>query len=252
MKVLDLYCCEGGAGMGYRQAGADMVLGVDTGRFGRRYASVGGYLRANVLELELSFLRLFDLIHASPPCQFGTALRFAPNAKGAAGHLNLIPATRALLQASGVPYVIENVAAVKGHLIDPVMLNGFMFGLGATTSAGQRFHLERERWFETSWGLQPPAWAWKAQAPVIGMYGGHVRNRSVAHGGRGTLDFPGEDRPALAAEAMGMSWASMNGMSEAIPPAMTQFIGDAFMAHQAGEDPAIWRDVRQYLRSEAA
>lgn len=252
MKVLDLFACEGGAGMGYSKAGADMVVGVDTGDFGRRYAAVGGYLRADVLSLELSFLRQFDLIHASPPCQFGTALRFAPNAKGAAGHLNLIPATRALLRASGVPYVIENVAAVKGHLIEPVMLNGFMFNLGATTSTGTRFHLERERWFETSWGLAPPTWVWTARTPVIGMYGGHVRNRSAAHGGRGTVDFPGDDRPALAREAMGMAWASMNGMSEAIPPAMTEFIGESFTARQHGVDPARWREVRQYLRSEAA
>ncbi|HEX5264427.1 MAG TPA: hypothetical protein VFW13_12920 [Phenylobacterium sp.] len=228
MRVVDLYCGEGGAGAGYRNAGATLVVGVDL-KATRRYPGAL-FIRGDVLELDVEFLRQFDLVHASPPCQFGTALRFAPGAKGAAGHVNLIPQTRALLKRAGVPYVIENVAAVAaaGHLIDPIMLNGFMFDLGATTSTGQRFHLDRERWFETNWGLAAPTRAWKRRTPVIGMYGGHVRNRSAAHGGRGTVDFPGEDRPALAREAMGMSWATMNGMSEAIPPAMTTFIGLAF------------------------
>lgn len=226
MRVLDLFCGEGGAGAGYRHAGATLVVGVDL-KPTRRYPGAL-FIRGDVLELDVEFIRQFDLVHASPPCQFGTAMRHAPNAKGEAGHPNLIPATRRLLQAAGVPYVIENVAAVKSHLIDPIMLNGFMFKLGATTSTGQRFHLDRERWFETSWGLAAPDWAWERKAPVIGMYGGHVRNRSAAHGGRGTVDFPGEDRPALARQAMGMSWATMNGMSEAIPPAMTCFIGLEF------------------------
>lgn len=226
MKVLDLFCCEGGAGEGYRQAGATMVVGVD---FKPQPRYPGGFIQADVLSLDVRFLRLFDLIHASPPCQFGTALRHAPNAKGAAGHPNLIPATRAMLRASGVPYVIENVADVAraGHLKEPVMLNGFMFGLGCTASTGQRFHLERERAFETSWGMQAPI-GWSRQTPICGVYGGHIRNRSAVHGGRGTVDFPGEDRPALAREAMGMPWASMKGMGEAIPPAFTRYIGNQF------------------------
>lgn len=227
MKVLDLFCCEGGASEGYAQAGASMVVGVDW-KAQPRYPF--GFIRADVLGLDVRFLRQFDLIHASPPCQFGTELRHAPNARGAEGHLNLIPATRELLQAAGVPYVIENVPDVAraGHLIDPVMLNGFMFGLGCTTSAGVRFHLERERWFETSWGLRTRT-GWTRQTPVVGVYGGHVRNRSAEHGGRGTVDFPGEDRPALAREAMQMRWATMNGMSEAIPPAFTRYVGMQFL-----------------------
>lgn len=230
MKVLDLFCGEGGAGDGYRQAGAALVVGIDL-RPTRRYPGTL-FIRGDVLDLDWAFLRQFDLVHASPPCQFGTALRHAPGAKGEAGHPNLIPATRRLLQAAGVPYVIENVAAVKSHLIDPVMLNGFMFDLGATTSAGQRFHLDRERWFETNWNLAAPTERWTRQTPVIGMYGGHVRNRAAAHGGRKTADFLGEDRPALAREAMRMSWATMNGMSEAIPPAFTRHIGQQFAQAQ--------------------
>lgn len=232
MRVLDLYCGEGGAGEGYARAGYE-VVGVD---FKPQPRYQLAFLQADVLSLDVRFLRFFDLIHASPPCQFGTALRFAPGAKGAENP-NLIPATRALLKASGVPYVIENVPAVAkaGHLEAPFSLNGFMFGLGATTSDGTRYHLDRERWFETSfpvWGLLDPSMAGNRKTPIIGIYGGHVRNRSKAHGGRGTRDFVGEDKPALARAAMDMPWATMAGMSEAIPPKFTQWIGEQFAKHQ--------------------
>lgn len=233
MRVLDLFCGEGGAGYGYHQAGFE-VVGVDL-HAQPRYPFA--FVRSDCLALDVRFLRFFDLIHASPPCQFGTAMRHAPNAKGEAGHPNLIPGTRKLLQAAGVPYVIENVVEVAPYLIDPVMLCGSMFGLGCTLSTGERFHLQRRRVFETSWGMTPPRPA-TTRAPVIGVYGGHVRNRSAMHGGRGTIDFPGENRPALAAEAMGMPWATMKGMSEAIPPAFTRYIGAQFAARHSQREAA--------------
>jgi DNA (cytosine-5)-methyltransferase 1 len=228
-RLLDLYAGEGGAGWGYHQAGFE-VVGVDIRAQPRNPFPV---LKMSVLDLEPRFLRTFDLIHASPPCQFGTALRFAPGAKGEA-HENLIPATRELLRRAGVPYVIENVPAVAkaGHLVYPVALTGFMFGLGCTTSDGTRYYLERERWFETSWGYLPPKEYLPRQGPIVGVYGGHIRNRSKAAGGRGTRDFVGEDKPALAREAMQMPWATMTGLSEAIPPAYSRHIGAAFLRRE--------------------
>ncbi len=227
--VLDLFCCEGGAAEGYRQAGARRIVGVDS-KAQRHYRF--GFLRADVLSLDLRFLRQFDLIHASPPCQFGTALN---NDK--ARHANLIPATRRLLRAAGVPYVIENVKAVAdaGHLEDPVALNGFMFGNRMTTSAGVTFYLARERHFETNWGLLAPAAA-PVRRPIANVFGGHLRARGGEYRTGGdtgrTRDFPGEDRPALARQLMGMGWATMKGMSEAVPPSFTRYIGEQFVAHQ--------------------
>jgi DNA (cytosine-5)-methyltransferase 1 len=160
----------------------------------------------------------FDAVHASPPCQFGTALRFAPGTKK--DHRNLIPATRGVLQSTGKPYVIENVSAVRRWLIDPVLLCGTMFGLGA---CGCELH--RHRLFETNFGLRAPGPCEHSGGPVMGLYGGHARNRSAKHGGRGTRDlWPGGHWP-VAAEAMQMPWATLKGMSEAIPPAYSRHIG---------------------------
>lgn len=222
-SVLDLYCGEGGAGWGYHLAGAQ-VVGVDLARQ-PRYPFP--FIQADVLGLSLQFLHDFDLIHASPPCQFGSELQRSN--KWRKPHLNLIPATRALLQRSGVPYVIENVRAVREHLVAPVSLFGTMFDNHLVTSTGQRFDLSRERLFETNWGLLPPAGGRQA-GPIANVYGAHLRNRSAAHGGRLTRDFIGEDKPALARQLMGMPWATLAGMSEAVPPAYTRYIGEQFLA----------------------
>jgi DNA (cytosine-5)-methyltransferase 1 len=227
MRLLDLYCCAGGAGLGYHQAGFE-VVGVDISPQ-PRYPFT--FIQRNVLALDLKFIRTFDAIHASPPCQFATELRHAPNTKE---HPNLIPETRAMLAASGLPYIIENVDGAKGHLIDPILLCGSMFGLGA---AGHQ--LQRHRWFESNIVIKPPG-PCKHTSPVIGIYGGHIRCRSAKHGGRRTRDFEGHNKPALAREAMGMSWATMNQMSEAIPPAYTRFLGEQLIAHiQAKEASAL-------------
>lgn len=226
--VLDLFSCEGGAAEGYRQAGATLIVGVDHKRQSR-YPF--GALVADALSLDVRFLRQFDLVHASPPCQFGTALN-----SDKARHLNLIPTIRRLLEAAGVPYVMENVKAVAdaGHLINPVALTGTMFGNHMMTSAGRRYVLERARYFETSWPLTAPLDPGAGGHPIANVYGGHLRCRDMEHRtGKGTgktVDFPGEDRPGLARQLMGMPWASMAGMSEAVPPSFTRHIGEQFLA----------------------
>lgn len=215
LRVLDLYCGAGGAGAGYMRAGYD-VIGVDASPM-PRYP--GPFIQADVLSLDLRFLRHFDLIHASPPCQAHTLLKHAPNGKA---HLDLIPQTRELLLASGVPYIIENVPGAAKHLRNPICLCGTMFGLGATVD-GQRFELQRHRLFEMSDPPLPPPC--QHHHPVIGIYGGHVRQRGAKHGGRKTVDFAGRDRPALAREAMDIYWMTMGEMSQAIPPAYTERLG---------------------------
>lgn len=231
MRVLDLYCGEGGAAAGYLAAGATLVVGVDLQPTTRYPGTL--FIQQDVLHLRLDFLRQFDLIHASPPCQFGTEMN---NDKSR--HLNLIPATRWLCKDAGVAYVLENVRAVAPHLVRPVSLFGTMFGNHLVTAVGQRFELSRERCFETNWGLRAPLHR-PPEGPIANVIGGHLRCRSAGYrtgnGADGkptgrTVDFPGEDRAALARQLMGMPWATMNGMSEAVPPSYTRYIGEQFRA----------------------
>lgn len=213
--LLDLYCCAGGAARGYQLAGFD-VTGVDVRRQ-PRYAG-DRFIQADVLSLSPSFLASFSAIHASPPCQFATALKHMHNAKP---HLNLIPQTRELLQRSGLPYIIENVEEAREHLVSPILLCGSMFGLSAEGA-----QLQRHRLFESNVPISAPSpCRHDPERPVLGVYGGHARIRSAKFGGRKTRDpWPNGHQPVMA-EAMEMPWANTREISEAIPPAFTEHIG---------------------------
>lgn len=204
-RLLDLFCCAGGAGMGYHQAGFE-VVGVDL-RWYSRYPFI--QVQADCLGLSQQFLRQFDAIHASPPCQHHTSMKTMPDARE---HADLIPATRAMLKASGVPYVIENVMGAPLH--DPVVLCGSMFGLGVKGA-----QLRRHRQFEASFPLAAPGRCAHAQ-PTIGIYGEGCRDSRRKYD-KSIPEFTVVD----GREAMGMPWASIAELCEAIPPAYTRFIG---------------------------
>lgn len=217
-RLLDLFCCAGGAGMGYKQAGFD-VVGVD---LSPQPHYPFAFIQMDALALDQRFLRSFDAVHASPPCQGYTAMRHAPGAKGAP---RLIAEVRAMLEATGLPWVIENVEEARSEMREPAMLCGSAFGLGS-----HGCELRRHRLFESNIALHSPGCD-HGQAPVVGVYGGHARIRSAKHGGRGTRDaWPNGHKP-VAAEAMGMDWATLAEMSEAIPPAYTRYIGRQMIMH---------------------
>ena len=219
MRLLDLFCNAGGAGMGYARAGFE-VVGVDL-HPQKRYPFA--FIQHGALMLDPRFLATFDAIHASPPCQGYTALRHAPGAKGAP---LLIEQVRAMLRATGLPYIIENVEEASWAMESPITLCGSMFGLGA-----QGCQLRRHRLFESNVGISPPSPCKHDARPVIGVYGGHARRRAASAGGRGTRDvWEGGHRAAMS-EAMGMTWATCAEMSEAIPPAYTEHLGRQLMAH---------------------
>ena len=118
-RLLDLFCCAGGAGMGYSRAGFD-VVGVDLSPQ-KNYPFE--FIQADALALDPKFLASFDAIHASPPCQSYSDL--AKRNGNAHEWPRLIEPVREILRSTGLPYVIENVEGAP--MIDAVVLCGTMF-----------------------------------------------------------------------------------------------------------------------------
>lgn len=233
MRVLDLFCAEGGAARGYMDDGFE-VVGVDNRpSVGRRYP--GAFILGDAIQYARDHGHEYDAIHASPPCQaYSIATAGAPGAR--AKHPRLIEATRDALIATGRPYVIENVAGARGELRDPVTLCGTMFGLSAIDTDGTRLELRRHRLFEVSFHVwQMDCRHGKHGDAVGGVYGGGRSDRREAREIR-----RGGYTPAIAVRAalMGIDWMTMHGLSQALPPAYTRYLGAALREHLTREAAA--------------
>jgi DNA (cytosine-5)-methyltransferase 1 len=221
-RLLDLFCGAGGAAMGYHRAGFDVVgvdirpqpnypfefVQADALRFLDWVVDTGEGWRFDAAGEEIESWK-FDAIHASPPCQaFTMAQRIRKR-----NHPDLIEPTRELLEATGLPYVIENVPGAP--LRDYVVLEGQMFD-GLRT--------QRKRWFETNWPLDVPFLRSPRPAPQAKMgrkpkpheWFQVVGNTSDANGARA---------------AMGIDWMNRDELAQAIPPAYTEFIGHQLLQH---------------------
>lgn len=249
-KLLDLCACEGGAGVGYDRAGFDVYsVDLDANRLKRNPYPRTTADALKVVERLLcgypvrfsglwrtEYLGLSDFaaIHVSPPCQGYT--------RGNAGKVTdwpkLIPDFRALLDLTGLPYVIENVTDAGPEMVNPTALCGCMFGLATTDTDGIRIHLKRERLFETNWPMTPPRacnhdgiewWA--------GAYGGARRDKYEAKYVRkgGYVPRDKEVVKALLGIEHDMTW---QGLFECLPPAYTEHIGRQLIAHIAKEGAA--------------
>lgn len=213
MRILDLFCCQGGAGMGYLKSGFE-VVGVDINPqplypFEFHQADALEYLKAHGSE--------FDAVHASPPCQAYSTITPA-EARG--NHAQLIEPVREALIELGVPYVIENVEGARKHLVNPTKLCGSAFGL----------RVRRHRYFETNWPLEGTTCQHKLQGQAVGVYGGHPDKREYRRpdgSSRGVKATSVED----ASDALGgVDWMTWKGMAECVPPAYTCYIG-AYLSH---------------------
>lgn len=209
--LLDLYCCSGGAAVGYARAGY-RVVGVDSDpRMARFYPFE--YHRADALEFAGEHGGSADLIHASPPCQRYSAPNRGNQRHRAVLHPDLIGPTRALLDRIGRPYVIENVPGAP--LRRDVLLCGEMFGLGVI----------RHRVFELG--------GWRMNQPAHRRHRGRVRGwrHGKYHPGPYLAvygDGGGKASPVEAAIALGIDWIHDRALLvEAIPPAYTEAIGRA-------------------------
>ena len=227
-RMLDLFCCAGGAAYGYSRAGFD-VVGVDR-KPQPNYPFA--FLQADALNLDRKFLASFDAIHASPPCQSYSDL--AKRNGNADQWPRLIEPVREMLIETGLPYIIENVEGAP--LINPAVLCGTMFA---------ELRVLRHRLFETNFGILPPP---HRKHPLV-----HTFDRRKSHYGKTDewkdyVQVTGGGNCTLAAarDAMGISWMTKNEINEAIPPAYTELIGSQLLNKLYTSAERIPEFVRSY------
>jgi DNA (cytosine-5)-methyltransferase 1 len=211
MRLLDLFCGAGGAAMGYARAGFTDIVGVDIA-FQPHYPF--SFVLGDALEYLAEHGSEFDAIHASPPCQLWTRVGNHSRDSGAEYPDCLTP-LRPILFANGKPFVIENVPGAP--LVDPLLLCGSMFD--------PPLHVRRHRLFEASFPIESPMWACRhglygPRFPIYEHYRKRLSSTARAHG----------NNTYGAAEAMGIDWMSRAELTQAIPPAYTEFVGRALLA----------------------
>ena len=203
-RLLDLFCGAGGAAMGYHRAGFD-VVGVDV-EPQPHYPFE--FHQADALTFPLNG---FDAIHASPPCQAFTAYRRRGGGVGD-GYPDLIAPVRDGLEATGCRWVIENVPGAP--LRSPVQLCGSGFGLD----------VRRHRLFESNVALMAPPCAHGLQTPRYAPATNRTNLRKTVEVGVWRIPLD------VQRQAMGIDWMTLPELTEAIPPAYCEFIGEQLLA----------------------
>ena len=198
-RLLDLFCGAGGAAMGYHRAGFE-VVGVDI-KPQPHYPFE--FHQADALTYPLEG---FDAYHASPPCYENTwSARRWIDAPVSYEKTDQLIATRDLFLGTDRPFILENTPGAK--MSDYIQLEGSMFGLKVI----------RQRWFELHgfeiWMLPCPL---KEKSPVSSG-----RYFTVAGHGGNSRDC----RLKTWQEAMGIDWMTKQELTQAIPPAYTEYIG---------------------------
>jgi len=161
MRMLDLFCGRFGWSKAFAERGWECI-GIDI-------ASPPNEKPANCIYLQWDIAFLNDLrdykadfICASSPCeQFSTLLNFRPPVPYPELGIKLFNHTRAICEASGVPYVMENVAGAGKHVgravrhcgpyylwgsgVPPILPQGISKGMTAL-AMGLREHKGKPGW----------------------------------------------------------------------------------------------------------
>jgi hypothetical protein len=269
LKVLDLFCGQGGATAGYLQAGFSYAMGIDSDelQLNRYFGTwkVLGDWRQNLEALAWDA----DFIHASPPCQRHskmqphkmTKARWGDATEISVEHEDYIGECREALKKIGKPFVIENV--VGSPLENPILLCGCMFGL--TVNITSRRRTAKSYVTESKRALKACV-KYKCNDPSVGIqsypddkpfvvrftrerlfeaYGFeltpkqhdiefHSRypNISIVNGSdTDTFHLLGHHDPTRREklEALQVPWMDLHGVAESIPPAYARYVGTQFL-----------------------
>lgn len=198
-KLLDLFCGAGGASIGYYRAGFE-VEGVDI-KPQSHYPFK--FYQADALEFPLDG---YDAYHASPPCQKYTRASKQWREAGRQ-YPDLISKVRELLLATGRLYVIENVPGAP--LINPTILSGGDFGM----------NIHRIRLFECNFEVPFRLLSQLPKSVKMGRFKQGEVLQPVGH-------FAGV---SYAQKEMELPNLNQYELSQAIPPAYTEYIGKYLM-----------------------
>jgi DNA (cytosine-5)-methyltransferase 1 len=207
LKCLDLFCKQGGASRGLADAGFD-VTGLD---IDPQPLYPYTFIQADATTYPLDG---YDFYWASPPYQRYSKLKGLVTKQ----YPDLVSLIRDRFAATGKPFVIENVPGAP--LENPLLLCGTMFGL----------KVRRHRLFECHPPLYPllPPHGCKGTAGFTNAY----RSVSSFSNGAQLICVVGHNFNVTDARAaMGIDWMNREGIREAIPPAMSHFIGSLMIDH---------------------
>lgn len=206
MKLLDLFCGAGGAAVGYHRAGFD-VVGVDI-------APQPRFPFPFIQDDALTFpFNGFDVIHASPPCQRFSVASATHRDNGKVYPDCLTPTHTRLKEWGGI-WIIENVVGAP-VLSYAITLCGLSFGL----------KVFRHRVFQSSHVVFSPD-----HPSHVGTRVGEGMFSVAGNAGRwkswGTVQRNvSKGSVAEWRSAMGIDWMTRKELTQAIPPAYTEYIG---------------------------
>lgn len=206
LRLLDLCCRAGGCSMGYFQAGFE-VVGVDI-LPQRDYPFK--FHQADAFEFAPRHWREFDVIHASPHCQGYSPMRYVTKKE----YPREIEQFREMLSSFDRPYVIENVE--QAPLPSLPLFGSYSILLCGTMFSGLKIY--RHRRFESNLPLVQPY-----HPPHVVRCAKQGRAAKQGQFVTVTGNCSGAD---YARSAMGIDWMVRDDLSQAIPPAYTELIGE--------------------------
>ncbi|WP_329287766.1 SAM-dependent methyltransferase [Streptomyces sp. NBC_00691] len=205
LRVLVTYCCQGGDSWGWHMAGFD-VTGVDLNPQ-PRYPFP--FIQGDAIEYIRAHGHEYDVHAGSPPCQAYTRCWKIQQRE----HPRLIGPTREAMQATGRPWVMENVEEAREEMRNPAMLCGASFGL----------HTYRHRLLEASFPIAVPEHPEHVH-PTVKM-GRPLKPGDWYHAVGNFSNVP------YVKADMGVPWMTRDGIRECIPPVYGYHAATQFLAH---------------------